>query len=295
MLPALISAQAARPQSLAVKVGGEWVKWWHDTAQPTRWERALPRVANAVSWHTASTGVELGTLTLQGAGEAWRIRLILVRIDPTLVRFDVVVPAVKANGFAGRWSIDDAPGTALVALNAGQFTSGPWGWLVTDGLVRQPPGTGPLAPGVAFADDGRVLVIPRDSLSLLHGVAEGFQSYPVLLTGDGSIPPALRVTGSGVDLTHRDGRLVFGLLRDGRVLVVLTRFEGLGGALEVVPFGFTTPEMAAIMGALGASRAVLLDGGISGQLMVRDQGRKREWHGLRQVAAGLVVLPRGDE
>ena len=110
--------------------------------------------------------------------------------------------------------------------------------------------------------------------------------------GDGSVPEPLRTPGSGVDLIHRDGRLAFGLLRDGRVLLALTRFEGLRGVLEVVPFGFTTPEMAAIMGALGCSRAVLLDGGISGQLMVMDRGRRREWAGLRSVAAGLLVLAR---
>lgn len=80
-------------------------------------------------------------------------------------------------------------------------------------------------------------------------------------------------------------------MRDGRVLVALTRFEGLGGALSVLPFGFTTPEMAAVMGALGATRAVLLDGGISGQLRVRDGG-VREWDALRKVPLGLLVSPR---
>lgn len=251
-------------------------------------------VADAVIWKRAAAGVDWGELSLQGAGEAWRIRLILVRIDPSAVRFQMVVPPRQDNGFAGRWSIDDAPAEALVALNAGQFTSGPWGWLVSDGRARQPPGIGPLAPGVAVTTAGQVLLVPPDSLAFLSDVQEGFQSYPTLLAGDGSVPAALRTAGSGVDLVHRDGRLAFGLLRDGRVLLALTRFEGLGGVLEVVPFGFTTPEMAAIMGALGCGRAVLLDGGISGQLMVMDQGRRRQWAGLRTVAAGLVVLARPD-
>ena len=268
------------------------MSWWQSTAQPARWPAPLPLVEDAVGWRRAAPGVEWGELSLQGAGEAWRIRLILVRIDPTAVQFRMVVPPRQANGFAGRWSIDDAPPDALVALNAGQFTSGPWGWLVSEGVVRQPAGIGPLAPGVAVTAAGRVFLVPPDSLESVPEIQEGFQSYPALLTGDGDVPSALRTAGSGVDLIHRDGRLAFGLLRDGRVLIALTRFEGLGGVLEVVPFGFTTPEMAAIMGALGCARAVLLDGGISGQLMLMDQGRRRQWAGLRTVAAGLLVTAR---
>jgi hypothetical protein len=44
------------------------------------------------------------------------------------------------------------------------------------------------------------------------------------------------------------------------------------------------------MGALGCRRAVLLDGGISGQLAVRESdGRLRSWSGMRYVPLGLVV------
>lgn len=277
---------------LSVRVDGRWVTWWRSTAAPTRWEAPLPLVAGAVTWRSAAPGVEWGELSLQGEGEAWRIRVILVRLDPQVLEFRMVVPPRRRNGFAGRWTIRDAPRDAVVALNAGQFTSGPWGWLVSGGAVRQPPGVGPLAPGVAFTRSGHVHLVPPDSLSYTAGVLEGFQSYPTLLEGDGVLPLPLREAGLGVDLVHRDARLAFGLLRDGRVLIALTRFEGLGGVLEVVPFGFTTPEMAAIMGALGCARAVLLDGGISGQLLVRDGARRRSWSGLRGVAAGLVVTPR---
>jgi exopolysaccharide biosynthesis protein len=110
---------------------------------------------------------------------------------------------------------------------------------------------------------------------------------------DGEIPSPLFNERSGVNLRHRDARLAIGLLRDGRVLVAMTRFEALGGALSNLPFGLTTPEMAAVMGALGASRAVLLDGGISSQLLVRDTtGTARAWRGIRQVPLGLVVTRR---
>jgi len=99
-----------------------------------------------------------------------------------------------------------------------------------------------------------------------------------------------------VDLDHRDARLALGLDRGGRLLIAITRFEGLGGALSSLPFGLTTPEMAALMGALGCRRAMLLDGGISSQLRLRlPDGETRVWRGIRRVPLGLVVLPRGTE
>lgn len=80
-----------------------------------------------------------------------------------------------------------------------------------------------------------------------------------------------------------------GELGDGRMLVALTRFDALGG----VPLGLTVPETAALMGALGARRAVALDGGISAQLLVREAGgERRAWAGLRQVPLGLVATGR---
>ncbi len=96
----------------------------------------------------------------------------------------------------------------------------------------------------------------------------------------------------GVDLSHRDARLALGVQRDGRLLIAMTRFEGLGGILANLPVGLTTPEMAAVMGALGARTAVLLDGGISCQLLIRDPGETHRWPGWRRVALGLVAVPR---
>jgi hypothetical protein len=67
----------------------------------------------------------------------------------------------------------------------------------------------------------------------------------------------------------------------------------LGGVLDRLPFGLTTPEMAALMGALGCGDAELLDGGVSGQLLVRDAaGEAHEWAGMRRVPVGLVVVDR---
>ena len=201
------------------------------------------------------------------------------------------------SGRAGPWTVERAPATAALAVNAGQFASGgePWGWVVHERREIRPPGYGPLAPAVVVDSTGALRLVPFDSIAAVRrsGVAvEAFQSYPAILDGDGTVPAALADTGRGVDLAHRDSRLVIGETRDGRVILLITRFEALGGALDALPFGLTVPESAALVGALGARRAVMLDGGLSGQLLLRDvDGTPHAWRGLRRVALGLVALP----
>ena len=284
------------PASLAVERNGVWREWWRADRAPRQWSEALETVAGAVRWTSAAPGVEWGTFRLSGSGEAWRLRVIVARLDPSRVRLTLAgthEPAGRGRG----WTIDQAPDLALVAFNAGQFSdAGPWGWVVRNGREVRAPGFGPLAPAIVVDSSGRVRLVPPDSVPLVRregGIATAFQSYPAVLVRDGELPPPLFEEGRGVNLRHRDARLALGLLRDGHVLVAMTRFEGLGGALSNLPFGLTTPEMAAVMGALGASRAVLLDGGISSQLLVRDtSGPVRAWRGIRQVPLGLVATSR---
>jgi exopolysaccharide biosynthesis protein len=93
-----------------------------------------------------------------------------------------------------------------------------------------------------------------------------------------------------VNLEHRDARLALGTLGDGRVLIALTRFDALGGSFGRIPFGLTTPEMAAVMGALGCREALALDGGISAQLLLRQKdGVVRTWPAIRSVPLGLIA------
>lgn len=240
--------------------------------------------------------MELAELRLAGSGEAFRTRVVLVRIDPTRVRFRLQERAT-AGSARGAWTIDSAPPSAIVALDAGQFVGGsPWGWVVTDGAERYSPGYGPLSTVFVADRAGVARLVGPDSLTpeLRANAMVAFQSYPTLLVDDGDVPAALRVAGAGVDVAHRDARLALGTTRDGRLLVALTRFDALGGALSSVPFGLTTPEMAALMGALGCRQAVALDGGISAQLLVRGArgGATHEWHGLRAVPLGLIVERR---
>jgi exopolysaccharide biosynthesis protein len=142
---------------------------------------------------------------------------------------------------------------------------------------------------------GGLRLLGVDSVAVVRSrgkVISAFQSYPTLLESGGAVPLALQKEDGGVDVDHRDSRLAIGELRDGRIIIALTRFEALGGALSELPFGPTIPEMSALMGALGCTKAVALDGGISGQMMVKLRSGPLSWRGLRRVPLGLVFVSK---
>jgi uncharacterized protein YigE (DUF2233 family) len=295
--PRLVRAGADGGAALAVERGGAWRTWWRAADAPARWAAPDPTVTHAIAWRPAADGVQWGELRLAGSGEAWRTRVIVVRLDPARVRARLDT-AFDGSLARAAWTVARAPRDAVLALNAGQFVGSlPWGWVVLGGRELLPPRHGPLSTAVVIDTAGRFRWVPPDEIAAVRqrrDVAAAFQSYPSLLVGDGEVPPLLRArsTPPDIDLTHRDARLAIGELRDGRVLIALTRFDALGGALGVAPFGLTTPEMAALMGALGCHAAVMLDGGISSQLAVREgDGAEHVWPGLRRVPLGLVVLP----
>ena len=276
--------------ALAVRGAGGWEIWWRRDAAPTRWNGEAALTAR-VPWQPGPSGMEWGELQLRGASEAWRTRVVLVRLDPRRLVLSLVPAFTRDKG----WTIADADSGAALALDAGQFRhSLPWGWVVSHGREVLAPEYAPLAGAVVVDSSGAVRIVAPDSVAAERerGAArEAFQSYPMLLQ-NGVVPHALREAGLGVDHTHRDARLALGTLADGRVVVALTRFDALGESLGRVPFGLTTPEMAAVMGALGCRQALLLDGGISGQLRVRKaDGSVRSWPGTRSVPLGLVGRP----
>ena len=284
-------AGPARPgDALAVRDAAGWVTWWRREYAPVRWDGEAP-LADRVSWRSGSAGVEWGELQLRGASEAWRTRVVVVRIDPRRVALSL------ETAFDGdvSWTVRDADPDVAIAFNAGQFRGSlPWGWVVHAGRELLAPRYAPLAGAVVVDSSGAVRVVPPEAVEAEHGrgsAREAFQSYPMLLR-DGTIPLPLREPGRDVDLDHRDARLALGTLSDGHLVVALTRFDGLGGVLDGIPFGLTSPEMAAVMGALGCRDALLLDGGISGQLLVRQPDRTpRVWSGVRRVPLGLVGRP----
>ena len=273
-----------------------WRTWWRSDSAPARWTAARASVASQVRWRAASPGVEWGELALRGSGEAWRLRVVLVRIDPRVVRLRL--HAVESEAlFDGRWTVDSAPATAALALNAGQFRYGvPWGWVVMDGEEELEPRRGPLAMALAIDSSGATHWLDDGAIDSARAALRpevAFQSYPALLVRDGEVPAPLRAPGWPIDLAHRDARLAIGELRDGRLLVALTRFDAAGARLGFVPFGPTVPEMAAIMGALGCRTAMLLDGGISSQLLLRERsGAIHKWRGIRGVPMGIIATPR---
>ncbi len=288
-----VAAAQLPESSLAVRVGGEWRIWWTSAAAPSQWDRPDSILSSAVGWRRVNSGIDRAELRLSGNGEAWRIRVILVRVNPVRVRSGLVRMTTDG-GTRGAWTVDSIPRSAILAVNAGQFSSGrPWGWIVRNGIEEQPPGFGPLSLAFIAMKDGSLRLISSDSIaSYRERVSDAFQSYPTLLESGGRVPLELRAPDHGVDLEHRDSRVAICQLRDGRMMIALTRFEGLGGVLSQLPFGPTAPEMSAVMGALGCSSAVSLDGGISGQLALRERDGFRFWRGMRRVPLGLVFLPQ---
>lgn len=288
-----LSAQLPESTLSVRSTAGEQV-WWRSGEAPRRWAGAMPSVAGAVQWRTLQPGLEYGQLELSGAGVAWRIAVVLARLDPSFFQLDLDPGEAWLGG--GAWTIDRA-GSAALALNAGQFRGdAPWGWVVHRGDELQPPGVGPLSAALVVDRDGRVDLLAPQEIPRARAsgrVLEAVQSYPAILVGDGHVPAALRDPDRGVDLVHRDSRLGACILRDGRLLFALTRFMSPDSPLARLPFGPTTPEMAGLMGALGCRRAVLLDGGLSGQMALSDsRGESLRWPGLRPVALGLTARPR---
>ncbi len=279
---------ALPPSSLSVWNGHAWITWWKSAEAPTTQARDA-RLGNAVRWQRGAIGIEWAETELSGSGEAYRTKLILVRIDPRTVRFAL---DTATDGTAAAWRLARAPSGAVVAFNAGQFTRAlPWGWVVLDGHTLLEASVAPLVSTVTIMPDGAVR-LTHARLPNRDGVRWAFQSYPTLLDAH-TVPPPLRQADCGIDVAHRDARLALGVQSDGRLLVAMTRFDALGAALGRLPFGLTTPEMAAVMGALGATDAVLLDGGISAQLMVRDaSGVLHQWPGVRDVPLALVAFPK---
>lgn len=294
-LPTAAGAQGLPASSLAVRTGGRWVTWWRSDHAPRGWTAPLPALANAVRWTAVRPGIDRAELRLSGNGEAWRIRVVLVRVDPRRVRFQLR-EATRMEGLLGNWTVDSIPASAVLAVNAGQFTGGrPWGWIVRDGVEEQPPGAGPLAMAIVMDSRGALRLASAGETAAVRaagGIEQAFQSYPALLL-DGAVPAPLRAPGRGIDVAHRDARLALGTLGDGRLLIALTRFDALGGTMDELPVGPTTPEMAALMGALGCRRAVLLDGGISAQLLLRPaRGDVLAWRAWRRVPLGFVAFQR---
>jgi len=246
----------------------------------------------ALAWTSSVAGVERVAVEIAGGGEGWRTRIVGVRVDPRRVRFSLRARVVA--GFPG-WRVERAPDAAILAVNTGQFSGFvPWGWVVMNGDEIRPPGRGPLAPAIGWDASGRTRWYEPDEIDGARrrgALVEALQSYPTLIDARGLVPQPLTRDGLGVDVRHRDRRLAIGEDGNGRVILALTRFYGLGEMSPDLPLGLTLEEMADVMRGLGCRRAVALDGGVSAQLMVREHGQRIVWHGWRSVPLGLIAEP----
>lgn len=244
-------------------------------------------------WHPVRSGVWISESIMSRSGPLSVVRAVAVRIGPSSHEFSLI--ALKAvDGTRSIWTIDSIPDDAVVALNAGQYSSGiPWGWVVMDGREIKPPGSGTLGMALVTDSAGAVSLVTAAEISgRREHVMNAFQSYPALIV-DGQVPWALKATGRGVDLAHRDTRLGICTLSDGSLVILLTRFTPLGTAGATLPWGPTVPEMAEHMLSLGCRRAMLLDGGISSQLAVRNNdGTLRRWPNWRPVPLAMVMRER---
>jgi exopolysaccharide biosynthesis protein len=277
--------------------GNRWIRI-HDAVDPvTRWGAESSAVDAHIQWKETRPGVEGAQVIVGGGASTWQATVALTRIDPAQIRFSLR-RHTRQGGTLGAWSIDSIPDSAVLALNAGQYEGGlPWGWLVQDGLERREPGFGPLSMAVVFDSSGAVRLIPWKDIPrhrFQRDVVYAFQTYPTLLEEDARVPEQLQAPGRGVDIDHRDIRLALGQLSSGHVIIALTRFADVTGVS--LPFGPTVPEMAALMGALGAQQAVLLDGGLSAQLALRDStGALTRWAAPRRVPLAIEAWVRSKE
>lgn len=261
-LPGWVSAQGARALLPAAPCSDG-----SSRATASAVENSLQRSAALLSWR--GTAVAWTTWRVAVGSPQLPVDLIVARVDLRQVRLEL---AIRRDGAEmAPWRIDDAPADAVIALNAGHFTDdGPWGWVVHRGREWQAPGAGRLAAALVIDAAGRARIVPADSIAAVRvqgGVVEAVQSYPQIVAGGRALPAIC--DASLVHPTHRDIRLAVGSTGDGNLLVVLSRYAGLGGVAERAPLGPTTREMAQALVTLGARDGVLLDGGLSAQLRLR--------------------------
>jgi hypothetical protein len=251
-------------------------------------------LALGLASHATTSSMMWTRAPMAPSGPLAYVDVVVVRMDPSRFRFQLQ-REMADYGLQAAWTIDRIPEHGLVAFNAGQFIGGfPWGWLVMNGVEQQPPGKGSLAMSFVIDHAGEASLVPPAELPQVRGrAAFAFQSYPMLLTGSAELPWELQAAGRGVNLTHRDSRLALGIRADGAVIVALTRFTGAGDLGQRLPFGPTVPEMAEFMRSQGCVRAMMLDGGLSSQLALRNSsGSVERWPNWRPVPLAVVASER---
>ena len=139
----------------------------------------------------------------------------------------------------------------------------------------------------------------RNSVMLLAAIAFIWASAGVAASMAGLTVASARAVASAfaryreryVERSARELGTMF-LFIEPRALLAINGCALLAGGLG--GFALAGPAGAAVLGALGAADAVMLDGGISAQLRLRDPARAvpLEWRGMRKVPLGLIARVR---
>src|SRR3954469_5017416 len=94
---------ASRPETgrladtLAVETASGWKTWWRRDASPSRWDGSAS-LAHQISWRPGAPGVDWGELRLRGSSEAWRTRLVVIRLDPQQIHLSLVPAFTRDEG-----------------------------------------------------------------------------------------------------------------------------------------------------------------------------------------------------
>ncbi|MEP6766823.1 MAG: phosphodiester glycosidase family protein [Gemmatimonadaceae bacterium] len=256
--------------------------------------KPAPALRANVSWTNDDGALKWGEWRIQIGERKLPVLIVVVMIAPKLTKLSLDI--ARDGSKVVPWSLTNAPATARFAMNAGQFTDeGPWGWVVHRGNEHQPPGIGAVAGALVVDSAGTWALLDANEIAARrgHNVLEAVQSYPTLIGANGAVPTALCGGANSIDLTHRDARLAVGTLAGGSLVIAMSRFDGLGKPAGRLPLGPTTSEMVTVMRSLGATRALMLDGGLSAQLLLRSPMTSAPglWPGLRHVPLALIGIP----
>ncbi len=172
----------------------------------------------------------------------------------------------------------------LGGINANFFdplSNKPIGLLIHDGTVLSPPYGQRAALGIDLF--GRAVIFEEARPPLIP-LREAVTGGPLLLK-EGKIALDPRREGfSEAFFQARAARSAIGLLAEGDlIMLIATKDQG--------STGLTLEELALLLQDLGAVEALALDGGSSSSLVFK-RGKDLRAIGSREIAVGLVLIPR---